>query len=616
MTLDEIRQQYPQYADMTDSQLMEGMRKKFYSDMPADEFASRMGAKQSAPAQQAAPSQNSGDSILRQLGLTARAGIEGLTAIPYAVADPVVKGINKLAGTNMPIPSEASSRNLTRMGFPEPSTGMERFANIVAGGMVQPGALAGVPRGLAIATKTPAIAEMLPATMTNNLGTQIAAAGAGAGGSDLAKEAGFGPVGQGVAGLGAGLLAPASVAAMNTAGSAAVRGVSGLAAPLTEQGRRAIVARALQNAAQDKGAAADNIAMAPSYVPGVKPTTAELANDPGISSLYKAVRNQNTAPFADVEAANDAARQAGLARSFGNATDLQMANAARNEATAPLREAAFANGVKVDTRPIINSANTILKGGAGARQGVQDAMNWVKSRLDGETDPQRIYAIRQDINDIIAGKMRDPEKSSYQLAAGQLTAVRAVLDSQLEKAAPGFKNYLSQYADRSRPIDAMELGQDIAGKALNPMTERLSPASFARQIANRKEEVGNMGAIGSDVLTRVNEDLKRSVAPSITTRVAGSDTLQNMVGNDLLKGISGHVGTGLTGRALSKAASFVYSPAEARVKELLLESMINPDLGRQMLLAQLKQRPDLMAGLLGQRAPIAQGGLLGAMSAQ
>jgi Transglycosylase SLT domain len=45
MTLDTIRQNYPQYKDLSDEQLLQGLHNKFYSDMPFDAFAAKLGYK-------------------------------------------------------------------------------------------------------------------------------------------------------------------------------------------------------------------------------------------------------------------------------------------------------------------------------------------------------------------------------------------------------------------------------------------------------------------------------------------------------------------------------------------------------------------------------------------
>jgi hypothetical protein len=597
MNIQEIRQQYPQYEDLSDDQLASALHQKFYSDMPYSEFASKVGVEAKRAAEQ--PKERSmADSLARQLGLTARGAISGVAALPNMMADPMVGIANRL-GANLPVPSEALERTLTKVGFPEPASGTEQFSNAVVGGMVQPAMLG----------------RAVPA-MAGRMGTQTVAAATGAGNSDLARQTGFGPTGQIIAGMAGGVGVPTAAAFTGAGAKAAGRLAGGLVAPLTKEGRSDIAARILQQNATDPQAAAANIASAPRYVPGVNPMTAEVAGDAGISALSKNLKNQNPAVFSAVDEANDAARQAALAKSFGNATDLQMAQQARDDITKPLRDAAFADAKKVDTRPIINTATTVTKSGAGARQEVERAMAWVKDRLKGENDPERIYAIRQDINDIIAGKMRDPEKASFQLAAGQLKAVKAVLDAQLEKSAPGFKNYLKEYADRSTAIGAMKTGQEIIGGAVNPMTERLSPASFARQMANRGQDVADMGAIGSDALSRVNADLKRSVAPAASMRTAGSDTLQNMVGNDMLQRALGHMPGGVTTRIASKLASVVYSPFEQQTRQLLAQSMVNPELAAGLLGRELKKRPDLIRGLLDKWPGIYSGAVLGTGSTQ
>lgn len=44
MTLDEIRAQHPEYGDLSDEDLADGLYRKFYSDMPREEFEAKIGA--------------------------------------------------------------------------------------------------------------------------------------------------------------------------------------------------------------------------------------------------------------------------------------------------------------------------------------------------------------------------------------------------------------------------------------------------------------------------------------------------------------------------------------------------------------------------------------------
>lgn len=48
-TIAEVRQKFPQYNDMSDAELASALHKKFYSDMPESEFATKIGLAQSAP---------------------------------------------------------------------------------------------------------------------------------------------------------------------------------------------------------------------------------------------------------------------------------------------------------------------------------------------------------------------------------------------------------------------------------------------------------------------------------------------------------------------------------------------------------------------------------------
>lgn len=61
-TLSEIRQQYPQYNDLSDRELADGIYRKFYSDLPRDQFDAKIGFQQ--------------PSVVESM---ARGGVQGLT---------------------------------------------------------------------------------------------------------------------------------------------------------------------------------------------------------------------------------------------------------------------------------------------------------------------------------------------------------------------------------------------------------------------------------------------------------------------------------------------------------------------------------------------------------
>jgi len=133
----------------------------------------------------------------RQLGLTARAGLEGVSALPEMLINPISQA---LGGPEMRI-----SDTLDAIGFPQPENATERIAQNVAGAMAGAGGIAG---GANLAARGLTGAGQAVATqMGSAIPQQIAgAAGAGAGGG-VAREAGFGPGVQTAAALGGGLLA-------------------------------------------------------------------------------------------------------------------------------------------------------------------------------------------------------------------------------------------------------------------------------------------------------------------------------------------------------------------------------------------------------------------------
>lgn len=141
-TLQGIRQQHPEYSDLSDQQLADGLYKKFYSDMPRDQFNVKIGLSNPAAAattQPSAPDTQPSlmDEAKRQLGLTARYGVEGLTALPNMVGNAANSTlnlgsalINKVAGTHIPAIQPMSTsvdQALDDAGLPQPQTTVEKI---------------------------------------------------------------------------------------------------------------------------------------------------------------------------------------------------------------------------------------------------------------------------------------------------------------------------------------------------------------------------------------------------------------------------------------------------------------------------------------------------------
>jgi hypothetical protein len=134
----------------------------------------------------------------RQLGLTARAAITGLTAVPAMMAEPVAAGVNMLAGRQvMGSPTQGVQQLMTAAGLPQPQGTLERAVQTGAS------AMAGVPAQAALSGTSAALAPL-----RQNLLQQTAAAGAGGvagqATADVVQEATENPLLSAIAGIAAG----------------------------------------------------------------------------------------------------------------------------------------------------------------------------------------------------------------------------------------------------------------------------------------------------------------------------------------------------------------------------------------------------------------------------
>src|SRR6185437_8843111 len=83
----------------------------------------------------AAASPSAAGQLIRQLGLTARAGITGVTSLPAMAGDAINAGVNKLFGTHL-APVSQSVQNLENsIGLPQPANGTERVVQDAASAM-------------------------------------------------------------------------------------------------------------------------------------------------------------------------------------------------------------------------------------------------------------------------------------------------------------------------------------------------------------------------------------------------------------------------------------------------------------------------------------------------
>lgn len=551
------------------------------------------------------PTRPRSEELLRQLGLTARAGIEGVTSlpamvanVPYALADIGISLAQK-AGANVPtlqqrgISATRSGQIISDiLGLPKPETEMERGVQSIAQAM---GGAAGSARMAEAAGRQLAspIARQVAQTLATSPLAQTAAAATAASATEAVKEMGGGTGAQ----LAAGLLGGAMIPGGGTAAQAVGRAAPEVVRPFTQAGREVITGNVLRQLATDAERAAEAAATYTPRVPGYTPTTAQATRDIGLISAEGPIRSMDTGQFGIQTAQANRARMAILDRLAKDKDALERAIAKRDEVTAPLREEAFAkanvtpeafqSGVTLTVNKTIDD---ILASDVGARSTVENTMRWAQQQIQRGTTPQRLYEVRKDLRDASQGRL-DKEGAAYSLAKGQLEQVIRSIDDALEAAAPGYKDYLQKYAASSRGIERLEAAQQFKSKVLTTTPDPssmgdylISQPSFVRAIRDAEKDT-KLSKTQLAVLRRLGEDLDSGVLGR-AVKVPGSDTFKNLSTANIIGGIVGKQMFGEISPGVQKAAAplnWLYNGTDDAIRQLLVEAMLDPKLASSLM---------------------------------
>jgi hypothetical protein len=133
-----------------------------------------------------APVRQNQDSVARQVGLTARYGLEGIGQVADIVGTPLNMLINRATGSQLGTPSQSMSNIATMLGLPQPQTNFERgIGNVTraVAGIPATGGLGGILQQSGRAT-TQAVGQGLAAQPV----AQVAGATVGTGAAETARS--------------------------------------------------------------------------------------------------------------------------------------------------------------------------------------------------------------------------------------------------------------------------------------------------------------------------------------------------------------------------------------------------------------------------------------------
>jgi hypothetical protein len=517
----------------------------------------------------------------RQLGLAGRYAIEGAAALPAMVANPIAAASNYAFGTKIPEQNQAVSQLLTRAGLPEPQDSTERVVGDVSR------AVAGLGTGAPIA-KLVGAPQYVVNALGSNLGTQTASTVGSAAAAGEAREGGYDAGTQLAAGLIGGVLPVGGIQSTARGLRSLIEGGIEAGKPFTTSGRNQIVGGVLAQSADDVGQAINNIKNIREFVPGSPVTTAEAAGDAGIAALQRGFRNQAPKTFADIESQQNAARNVVFDKLAKTKPVLTAMREQRDAITAPLRDSAFASKKDIIPTEPIDKIKMIMNSPVSERDAVSTAMKWAKGKLTGVKDPERLYAIRQDINDAMQGKF-DSDKPALRLAKSQLKEVKDALDLSIERGAPGFKAYVEKYAAESKPINQTEILQDLRNSVsltgspdIKTGYEFLSQPKLTSALRDTDGQLSR--TLTPEQLSQLNNvrlDAERSASLNARNiRASGSDTAQNLNGGKVVKQfLSEHA----VGRLPLGIGRVLQSMSEKQINELTMEALKDPQLARRLL---------------------------------
>ena len=587
------------------------------------------------------------DQFKRMGGLGIRTATHALTGIPEIIGNAANAAVNtdieafnnlmSLTGAKYRAPmlgsvTDAIDSGLTSAGVPNAETPVEKLTQVVgaaAGGAGAMKTLSGLP---ALVRGAPVFAELAKAPVAQAIGAGGAAlATQGAEGLGIKNPYALGAMGM----IGAALPGAGSKAALGT--------LSAAAKPFTRAGREVQVGNMYNSLATAPTLARENMANSAEIVPGSAPTVSQVARDPGLAGLESAMRGADFDPTNRIGQRNsqqNRARQEELFKVAGDEASVTTAKAAQKAAYDELAVPAFKSKTPINigpewiNNPVRRTIQSLRETPNGARKTVRDALDEAEAQLTQKgvdlTDAETLYAIRKDLALARDGKLVGKGLSGIELAnlktaKSQINAVIDSLDDVIESGAPGFKNYLKVYAERSVPLDQLKAAQALRARAETAVIDQFDPAGNVPILGTRfgklfrdnldkglnlrgtGPKAGNLTPSQLQTVQRVADDIDRGAAASASTvRVPGSETFKNMSMASVIGRILGDktgkfVTESTGGKVGAKALGYLYHVPEKQIQQLLIESYLDPKLAARLMKQASEAEIESLASELGKR---------------
>lgn len=403
---------------------------------------------------------------------------------------------------------------------------------------------------------------------------------------------------RGVIGGIAGAAAPVLGAGVKTAWS--------LAEPLFNKGREAIAGRMLNRVVGSEApAVAQRLAQAAELVPGSAPTAAQVAQSGGISALERAAAAMNPEAYTQRAMEQTSARLNALRGIAGDDAAMAGAVAARKSASESAYAAADVGMAPIDSmfkglqmRPqfkaAVDRAQTLAKD-----KGLSDIFF-----RDNKGQPialigEGAHFIKKALDEAAEyGSASYSSKSS----AGAAGKTNQLFQDWLEKSIPEYAAGKAAFAEKSIPINRMQVGKALLDKAEPGLAQfgalgRENAATYANAMKNADavaaKATGFPGSTMADVLspdqmglvTNIAKDLGRKANAQDLGRGVGSDTFQKLSMSNIAQqsGMPRIVGGLLDLPGISRATAWAYRETDQKMQNMLSDALLNPQKAAELM---------------------------------
>lgn len=512
--------------------------------------------------QQEAPERSTGDSLARQVGLTARAG--GPTAagaVMGGAMGSVLPGVGTVGGAGV----GALAMNLVHLmdrlggtnhidaimdkfGLPKPDSPEEKLAAAGAESMAGMAGMAGAAKAFLPRTPTP----QAPAGATGSVGPTVAeqlfaspglgATSAATSGmaSETVRQEGGGPTAQFLAGVAGGaapgIVAPVARGIVNTVGGyvddtvAAVTAAAGHKPSVTKLARDAMTTAAGDQAPDLRAAMRE----ATELVPGAKPTVKEAVAqwnmrhpDRQIGGAIVKLQDELSGAkgIEDILPSKMKANEAAVERHITNV----------KEAAAPLREAALGGarashllgrGVpvpKIQHDILMESLAPGFRMNKVLRAAASDVNGQIKKELTQykTINPDDLYTIRMNIGNTIRKHYeRSGGRPDAKLAGGFERNLQRSIDDAIEASGGiGWKAYLKMYSKGLSAAEAHEARLKFAEGISKGMSSQQPGQMVKEELIPIPTLLHRPTMFANFILRLIAQDATKPVMKEVATRM-------------------------------------------------------------------------------------------------